>query len=193
MNGQTLRSALVALNVLLILCVVALGGITFFGPAPAPPAWPANDGEVLDMAKRLTIVPPYNPVRLALPHQRPPSDPLAQYAIIWQSLEKPPPPPPPPKPIEQTNVPTQTAVEQLFSLVMVHMHPKDPSQNSCILQPRQGGEQIVVHVGEKVPNWPAYTCASIDRRLDGGTQVCVLTLVDEQKRPNPVVLRPAKD
>jgi hypothetical protein len=172
MNNQSIRGGLAIANVALTVSVVALGYVTFFTRHVPPPG---------------DSVPSYSPVKLALPAQARSQDPLAEYSVVWQSLEKPPPPPPPPAPVNVAPAaPTRTDLEAIFKLVLVALHPEDPKLNSCILEPRQGGEQIVLGVGDK---WSGYECTSIDQRMDGAAQVCVVNLKDPNGQTAPVRLK----
>lgn len=170
MNGSSIRTALAVLNVALTIAVVALGYGTFFTRHDPP----AGD-----------CVPAYHPVKLALPAQSRPQDPLAEYTVVWAALEKPPPPPPPPAPVEPPK-PTVQNLEQVFKLVLVAMHPEDPKLNSCILEPRTGGEQLVVNVGD---TWSGYKCKSIEQTRDEKGPICVVTLVDPNGMASPIRLR----
>ncbi len=131
MKLKRLRGALAALNVVLILGVVALAWATFF---------------VRHEAK----LPPLDVRGLALVPQ--PSTGADGYSVIWTQLDKPPLPPPPPPP-EVKAVPSFEG-----SVAILALDPRDPAQRACIVQPRGASEQLYLPLGKRLGD---YTCTSI--------------------------------
>jgi hypothetical protein len=177
-NSQTARSGLAVGNFVLTVVLFSLAFYVFdmgyyvTGKKRPPPA----DASV----------PNYNPVVIALPAQSKSADPYGEYAIVWTSLEKPPPPPPPP-PAPVAATPTIENLEAKYRVIMVRIDPEDPKLSSCILEPRTGGDQTVVAVGDKC--FSGYTCSSIQDRQEGNNKVVVVTLVDAHNLSSPIRLK----
>ena len=173
MNTQQARAALAFLNLLLTLAVLGLGYVTFL-TRREPPA----DSRV----------PKYEPTKLALPAQAKAADPYVEYEVVWKQLDKPPPPPPPPPPAGPPP-PTKEDLASRFRVTLVALATRD-GKHYAIVEPRSGGESMVIAVNEPLPTpYQQYKCLSIEQKIDGNVKKCIVMLQDATGQTSPVELR----
>lgn len=171
MNTQQTRTALAFANLVLTFAVLGLGYVTFL-TRREPPA----DSRV----------PKYEPTKLALPAQAKAADPFQEYEVVWKQLDKPPPPPPPPAPV--TPQPTKEDLASRFRVTLVALATADAA-HYAIIEPRSGGESMVITVGEPLPQpYQQYKCLTIEQKIEGANKKCIVMLQDASGQTSPVVL-----
>ncbi len=177
MNTQQARAALAFLNLVLTLAVLGLGYLTFL-TRREPPA----DSRV----------PKYEPTKLALPAQAKAADPYQEYEVVWKQLDKPPPPPPPPPPVGPPP-PTKEDLASRFRVTLVALATRD-GKHYAIVEPRSGGESMVIAVDEPLPTpYQQYKCLSIEQKVEGTSKKCIVMLQDATGQTSPVELRSASE
>jgi hypothetical protein len=178
-NTQNARAALAFGNLFLTVAVLGLSAYVFdvahyvTGKRREPP----EDSRV----------PKYEPTKLALPTNVRAADPYSEYTVVWQQLDKPPPPPPPPPPPGPPQ-PTAEDLAARFRVTLVALATEGTSASYAILEPRSGGESVVITVNEQLPQpYQQYKCLSIEERAD--KKACVVTLEDQAHHPSPIILK----
>jgi hypothetical protein len=183
MNQQQARTALAAGNLVLTILVLVLGYVTLCPTQFVPERilrWrePPEDSRV----------PNFNPLRLKLDDKPPSTNPFQDYEVVWKQVDKPPPPPPPPEPAK----PPGPSIEDLatkFKLSLVALDRAKPGSSYAILDPKAGGEQLVVAVNEQLAQpYQMYKCLNIE-----GTETeCTVTLEDAAHHPSKIKLKVEK-
>jgi len=181
MNTQQLRGALALGNTLLTVAVLALSYYVFdlghyiTGKRREPP----EDSRVTK----------YEPTKLALPNNVRAADPFAEYAVVWKELDKPPPPPPPPPPAGPPG-PSKEDLAAKFRLTLVALASDGTSAHYAILEPKAGGESVVITVNEALsPPFSMYKCLSIEERERANHKECVVVLEDAAHQASSIILK----
>jgi hypothetical protein len=184
MNQQQARTALAVGNVVLTACVLGLGYVTLC-PAQLLPEKIAKWRE----PPADSSVPDFKPLRLKLDDKPASSNPFQDYEVVWKQVDKPPPPPPPPEPPKPTG-PTKEDLTTKFRLTLVALAADKSSANYAILDPKAGGESLVITANEQLPHpFEMYKCLTIDEIKDGNDKVCVVMLEDAAHSKSPIRLK----
>jgi hypothetical protein len=171
MNQQHARLGLALGNLVLTAGLLAIGYETFLTRREPP---------------KDSAVPSYEPTQLALPAQARAQDPFAEYTVVWTQIDKPPPPPPP---VEHNPADDKPKIEDLstkFKVTLVQLFT-DSTANMALLEPKTGGDTLLVKVNEQLPlTFKDYKCTAIDQDKDGA---CIVTLLDPSGHPSKIKLK----
>lgn len=137
----------------------------------------ATVGASLAPTKAEDVLPLSEPTRRALGTLRP-VDLFADHAAVARELDR------PPAVGAAPSAPTpdvrSSAADELYEVLLVHLHPSDSQKHAAIVRPRSGGEVVVIQPGERIPG-ARLLCAAIGRSPATGTGT--VTLVPEPERP----------
>ena len=167
MSSQSYRSALVGVNVLLVLGIAGMAIRTYTGSSP-------GKGEMVPEN--------FDPVRYALDEaQTNKGNQLQKRAVIWAQLDRP--------RERRTVIPTAIKrapvrpqpqdLSRLFSLVMANYNDQAPKKSTVILQDRNQNKQITVAVGQK---FSGYEVLDISISGDGDSRMASVTIKHLQAR-----------
>jgi hypothetical protein len=172
-NSESARGGLAALNVALTAGLAFLGWFTFIKHHEPLPA---------------DAVPAYLPTKLQLPVNQKQADPLKEFAIVWQGLDKPLPPPAPPPPKEPPP-PKIEDLESKFTLLLVAIDPEGNEKlNNCIIEAKQAlpgmteaDKQQSFRVGDSLfPPFDGYKVVKIEAKGEK-PRIAIMTLEDTKK------------
>ncbi len=158
MSAQLYRGGVVAAN---LLCVagIALLGVRAFRGSPADPA------EALPTD--------FNPTRYEVRSEGQGKSSINEHATTWVELDRPlPPPPPPPTPPPEPERITLSDLEARYVVVMASQNEKNPKLSSVIVQPRGGGNPVVLGVEDP---FDGYTVKSVVVKGQGEEREAVVT------------------
>ncbi len=157
MSSQAYRGAVVAANLGLVLGIAVLGFRTFKG-TPAGPGESAPDD--------------FSPTRYEIKNEGLGKSSIDEHAATWNELDRPKPvviaPPPPPAPERVT----LSDLESRYLLVMASYNPKEPKLSSFIVQPKGGGGQVALGVGDP---FDGYVVTDVTVQGDGDSREAVVT------------------
>lgn len=173
MSVENARGGLAALNVGLTAGLIALGYFTFLMKHPP------SEGEG---------VPAYNPTKQAIKVDAKSKDPLRDFQVVWQALDKPLPPPEPPKEAPKPVVPDDLTAKFTVVLIAVDKDPED-AKNYCIIQRKENDKapdaQQLVKLGSNLDApFDAFKVVKIEKKpypKDEKRSMAVVVLEDTKK------------